>query len=144
MVDPGMVRTGMDGPRPSSAVEALKAFSKGTGFGSPTENLVYIKRALELDPNFAIGYAELGAAYMNVGARTLGAENIRKAFELRERASQRERFYIEATYYGLLTRELEKAEHPVRSGSRVIRATGGHTMIWQSSTRSWSGGQGRR
>jgi len=93
----------------TSSLEALKAFSKAREFGNPSENLAYMKRAVELDPNFAIGYAELGATYMNVGAGKLGMENIRKAYQLRERASQRERFYIEATYYGLLTRELDKA-----------------------------------
>ena len=94
----------------TSSLEALKLLSQVKKFGSPTESIPYVKRALELDPNFALAYADLGAAYMNVGEAKLGAENIRKAYELRERTSQRERFYIEVTYYTLVTHELEKAE----------------------------------
>jgi tetratricopeptide (TPR) repeat protein len=94
----------------TSSLEALKVLSQPKKSGAPTESIPYMKRALELDPNFALAYAELGAAYMNVGEARLGAENIKKAYELRERTSQRERFYIEVTYYTLVTRELEKAE----------------------------------
>ncbi len=98
----------------TSSLEALQAFSRSKRFGAPTETMPYVKRAVELDPYFALAYAELGASYMNVGEATLGAENIERAYELRERASQRERFYIEATYYSLLTRELDKGEQSAK------------------------------
>jgi tetratricopeptide (TPR) repeat protein len=98
----------------TSSLGALKALSQVKHFSSPTESIPYVKRALELDPNFALAYAELGADYMNVGEAKLGAENIKKAYELREGTSQRERFYIEVSYYTLNTRELDKAEQSAR------------------------------
>lgn len=102
----------------TSSLEALQAFSKSKRFPTPTESIPYLKRALELDPNFALAYANLGAAYMNVGEGSLGAQNLRKAYELRERTSQRERFYIEATYYALLTRELDKGRQSAEEWER--------------------------
>src|SRR5215467_329362 len=98
----------------TSSLDALKAFAEARDFNTPTDNIPKLKRALELDPNFAMAYAELGGAYMNVGEAELGAQNIRKAYELRERTTQRERFFIEMTYYNLQTRELEKAEQSGR------------------------------
>ncbi len=98
----------------TSSLEALQVFSKTRQYGSPTENIPYVKRALELDPNFAYAYAQLGAAYWNVGEEALGAKNITRAFELRDRVSLRERFYIETSYYCLVTRELEKAEQSAK------------------------------
>ena len=58
----------------------------------------HLKRAVELDPNFAMAYATLGVVYSNVGRATEGSEALKKAYELRERASERERFYIESHY----------------------------------------------
>ena len=98
----------------TSSLEALQVFSKTRQYGSPTENIPYVKRALELDPNFAYAYAQLGAAYWNVGEEALGAKNITRAFELRDRVSLRERFYIETSYYCLVTRELEDAEQSAK------------------------------
>ena len=98
----------------TSSLEALQAYSKMRRFGSPTETIPYLKRAIELDPNFGLAYARLGAAYWSVGQGKLGAQNITKAYELRDHVSQRERFYIETTYYALVTRELEKAAQSAR------------------------------
>jgi eukaryotic-like serine/threonine-protein kinase len=93
----------------TTSLEALQEISKTRAFGSPSENIPYVKRALELDPNFAWANERLGAAYWNVGEGSLGAPYISRAFELRDRVSPRERFQIETTYYALVTRELEKA-----------------------------------
>src|SRR5437870_7313176 len=96
----------------TSSLEALKAFSDGRRLQSEkgdAEALPYHKRALELDPNFARAYAALGVSYSNLNQSGLAAENLKKAYELRERVSERERFYIEATYYGFVTGEVEKA-----------------------------------
>jgi serine/threonine protein kinase/tetratricopeptide (TPR) repeat protein len=98
----------------TSSLEALQAFSKSKKFGTPTESIPYLKRALELDPNFALAYANLGAAYINVSESTLGAQNLTKAYELRDRVSQRERFYIEASYYSLVTRDLDKGKESAK------------------------------
>jgi tetratricopeptide (TPR) repeat protein len=67
------------------------------------------QRAIQLDPNFAMAYASLGTSYFNLGEDRLGAYNTKKAYELRERLSQRERFYIEAHYCDQVTGDLEKA-----------------------------------
>jgi len=98
----------------TSSLEALQAFSKSKKFGTPTESIPYLQRALELDPNFALAYANLGAAYINVNEPTLGAQNLTKPYELRDRVSQRERFYIEASYYSLVTRDLEKGKESAK------------------------------
>jgi tetratricopeptide (TPR) repeat protein len=68
------------------------------------------QQAIRLDPKFAIAYNFLGMSYHNLGESTLASDNFRKAYELRERASEREKLYIEATYHGFATRDLEKAE----------------------------------
>src|ERR1022692_127113 len=94
------------------SLEALKAFSLGhkTHFAKGnTAALPFYKRAVELDPNFAMGYAYMGLCYHNLGEAGLAAENLRKAYELREKVSERERLSIEAGYYMYTTRELEKA-----------------------------------
>jgi tetratricopeptide (TPR) repeat protein len=80
-----------------------------TNKGEYPEAVPLLQRATQLDPNFAMGYASLGLAYIHSGAETLGMENMRKAFELCERVSQRERFYIEARYHQDVTGDLEKA-----------------------------------
>jgi tetratricopeptide (TPR) repeat protein len=66
-------------------------------------------RAIRLDPNFAIAYAQLAMNYRNLGENTLAAENTRKAYELRDRVSEREKVGIEAFYHQLVTGDLEKA-----------------------------------
>ena len=86
----------------TSSLEALKNFTLGAQTGtrvSSWESIPYYKRALELDPNFALAYAFLGVAYANVGEANLDFENTKKAFELHDRASQRERLLIDALYY---------------------------------------------
>src|SRR6202790_5724411 len=67
------------------------------------------ERAIRLDPDFAMAYASLGTSYNNLGETSLAAENIRKAYELRDRVSEREKFYIESHYYQFVTDDLEKA-----------------------------------
>jgi len=87
------------------SLEALKAFSlalKTAKAKGVTAALPFYKRAVELDPNFARAYSSLGGLYGS-------AEYARKAYELREKVSERERFYIEGTYYYVATGELEKA-----------------------------------
>lgn len=100
----------VDATTPS--LEALKAYSlarKKFATGGDTASLLYFRRAIELDPNFAIAYAYLSTAYSNHRTPELAAENIRKAYELRAKVSERERFYIESHYYWNGTGELEKA-----------------------------------
>jgi len=61
--------------------------------------LPYYQRAVELDPMFAMAYARLGAVYNNMQQTELSETNRQKAFELRDRASEREKLYITSHYY---------------------------------------------
>jgi eukaryotic-like serine/threonine-protein kinase len=93
------------------SLEALQAYTKGqrTYLENQPGSIPFFKRAVELDPNFARAYASLGRAYANQGQASPALENIKKAYELRERASERERFYIASQYYLEVTGEMEKA-----------------------------------
>jgi serine/threonine protein kinase/tetratricopeptide (TPR) repeat protein len=96
----------------TSSLEALKAYSLGwkTRFAKgDTAALPFYKRAVELDPNFAMSYRTMAAIYGNLDEGERAAENSRKAYDLREKVSGRERFSIEAYYYQTVTGELEKA-----------------------------------
>jgi serine/threonine protein kinase len=96
----------------TSSLEALKAYSIGRSMQTlkgDAESVPYHQRAIALDPNFARAYASLGMAQYNLRETSAASENFRKAFELRDRVSERERFYIEAAYYSFATGELEKA-----------------------------------
>ena len=75
-----------------------------------TAALPPFQRAVELDPQFAMAYARIGSAYRNLDEPALAAENMRKAFRLREKTSERERLYIEARYYRWVTGESDKWE----------------------------------
>src|SRR5882757_969274 len=97
----------------TTSLEALQAYSLGhKALGERDDNpaaVALTSRAIRLDPNFAIAYAQLAIIYRNLGENTLAAENTRKAYELRERGSEREKLNIEAFYYQLVTGNLEKA-----------------------------------
>jgi serine/threonine protein kinase/tetratricopeptide (TPR) repeat protein len=96
----------------TSSLEALQAFTLGQGEHLKMRDdaaIPHLKKAIELDPNFALAYATLGVAYFNQGRIPEGAPVLKKAYELRDRASERERFYIEAHYYDEVTIDLEKA-----------------------------------
>jgi eukaryotic-like serine/threonine-protein kinase len=94
------------------SLDALNAYSLGRKVffeKGNTAGLPYLQRAVELDPNFAIAYRALGAMYINLNQPGRMAENVRKAYDLRGKVSERERFYIESSYYWMGTGELEKA-----------------------------------
>jgi serine/threonine protein kinase/tetratricopeptide (TPR) repeat protein len=94
------------------SLEALQAYTEGSRLArekGDTDALPLLKRAVELDPNFARAYASLGIRYNNLGQATRAIENVRKAYELRDRVSEREKYYISCTYFTLVTGELEKA-----------------------------------
>ena len=96
----------------TSSLEALQAFSLGEAEhhkGEDAKAIPYLKRAVELDPNFAMAQATLGVAYNNLTQQGLAASYITKAFDLKERASEREKLYISSHYYDIVTREIEKA-----------------------------------
>jgi serine/threonine protein kinase/Flp pilus assembly protein TadD len=95
----------------TSSLEALKAYSLGHRAHSekgPAAALAYDQRAIELDPNFAMGYRAVGADYTSLGEVGRASEYYTKAFELRERTSERERLVITADYYSSVAGELDK------------------------------------
>ena len=105
------------------SLEALKALSIGDGKHSAGDELGAIpdyQHAIELDPNFAMAYARLGAVYNNLGQTDVSEKNRQKAFELRDRASEREKLYITSHYYadsgqldkGITALELYRQTYP--------------------------------
>ena len=96
----------------TSSLEAMKAYALGDekrAKDGDLASLPFYKRAAELDPNFAMAYARMGAVYGNSGEVRLAQESTQKAFDLRERTSEREKFYITAHYYSDVTGEVYKS-----------------------------------
>ena len=97
----------------TSSLEALKAYSEGVRARTTSSDaaaIPYFKRAIELDPNFATAYVFLGISYSNLGENGLSNDYIAKAYELRDRVSEREKFQISADYYQFCTGNLEKSK----------------------------------
>jgi predicted Ser/Thr protein kinase len=95
------------------SLEALKAYSMGwkvTASQGGTAAVPFFKHAVELDPQFAIAYASLGLMYGSSGETQLGTENTGRAYELRDRASDNEKFFIMAYYDGRATGNQKKAQ----------------------------------
>jgi eukaryotic-like serine/threonine-protein kinase len=96
----------------TASLEALKAYSMGRRAffrDGVVAAVPYNQRAVELDPNFAMAYSALAVSYFNLGQTTRAVENATKAFQLRERVSERERYRISAAYYSYVTGELDKS-----------------------------------
>ena len=94
------------------SLEALQAYSLGSQAMESDDFAAAVplfQRATSLDPNFAMAYAGLGNSYGSMGETTRAAENTRKAYELRERVSEREKFYIASHYEEFVTGNLEAA-----------------------------------
>ena len=94
------------------SLEALQAYSIGWKMRfakGDSAALPFYKRAVELDPNFAMAYRAMASAYSNLNELTRAAENAHKAYDLGDKVSERERFHIEGTYYMETLGELEKA-----------------------------------
>ena len=95
------------------SLEALQLFSLGVKAlkgGDSLSAMPFLQQAIKLDPSFAIAYDFLGVSYSNLGKSRQSSDNVRKAYELRERASERERLFIEAHYHQFVTGDLPKAQ----------------------------------
>jgi tetratricopeptide (TPR) repeat protein len=96
----------------TTSLEALKSYSLGLRTArekNTSEAIPFHKRAVELDPNFALTYTSLATSYYNLNQIDLSIAAIKKAFELRDRVTERERSHIITLYYDIATGELEKA-----------------------------------
>jgi eukaryotic-like serine/threonine-protein kinase len=94
------------------SLEALQAYSLGWkaqwAKGDSAAAVPFFQRAIQLDPNFAMAYASLGTSYWVIAETSLGADNMKKAYALRERVTMREKFYIESHYHDFVTGDMEK------------------------------------
>ncbi len=105
----------------TSSLEALKAYAAADEMrngGGEAESIPLFLHAVELDPNFALAYARLAAIYSNVGEEDRAVEFAKKAFDLRERVSERERYYILSHYYfqtGDIEKEKETLELAIKA-----------------------------
>jgi eukaryotic-like serine/threonine-protein kinase len=94
----------------TSSLEALKSYSMGIKIKSDkgdTQSIPFLKRAIELDPNFAMAYGTLGVVYSNLAQPSLALDYATKAYQLRDRVSEREKLRITAFYFSK-TGELDK------------------------------------
>ena len=95
------------------SLEALKAYSTALKVLVSSANVPaavpFFRRAVEIDPQFAMAYASVGLAYSRTGESVLSAQNTAKAWQLRDRASDREKFFIDFTYNRQVLGNLEKA-----------------------------------
>src|SRR5215472_6799414 len=102
------------------SLEALQAFSLGVKatFAGDVAAVAFFQRAIQLDPNFAAAYDAMGDENEVIGT-ALAVENIRKAFELRTRVSEREKLIIEGDYYNFVTGDLMKGRQSFILGEQI-------------------------
>ena len=94
------------------SLPALQAYSQGHKYMDRADNMgavPFLQRAVSLDPSFAMAHASLGTVHSNLSERILARENMEKAYGLRNRVSEREKFYIDSHYHDLATGNLVKA-----------------------------------
>ena len=96
----------------TSSLDALKAFTQGTEkrfAGHDDEAVPFFKKAVEIDPNFAMAYARLAVLFTNRSQMDIGEQYAQKAYDLRDRVSKRERYYIEEKYASYITGDRDDA-----------------------------------
>ena len=106
----------------TSSLEALKAFAMGNeerAKGRSRESLALYQRAIQLDPNFAMAYARIGVHYINGEQPGEARGWFEKAYELRDRVSERERLYLAEKYYNFVTNEMDKAVETLQTWTRL-------------------------
>ena len=115
------------------SLEALRAYSAGWKAASskgPAAALPFFKHAIEIDPKFAMAYAGLGRMYGDTGELDLSAENTGQAYQLRDRASEAEKFFITASYDLQVTGNMEKAQATCQAWAQTYpREAGPHGFL---------------
>jgi tetratricopeptide (TPR) repeat protein len=102
------------------SLEALKAYSMGWNLVNSNQPaaIPFFTQAIEIDPKFAMAHAALGLMYGHTGESALATEHTTKAYALRDRASDKEKFFIAAYYEGRATGNQEKAQQLCQAWSR--------------------------
>ena len=123
----------------TNSLEALKALTLGAKTfreKGDVDAIPFNRRAIELDPNFAMAYLKLGINFFNLHQRRRGVDYLKKAFELRDRVTEREKFEISAFYYDFASGELDKSNQVRELWTQVYPgevhahlALGAHCMI---------------
>jgi serine/threonine protein kinase/tetratricopeptide (TPR) repeat protein len=107
----------------TASLEALQAYSLGMQNmlvkGDYVVAVPFFQRATQLDPNFAMAYARMGTNYFNLGDHTRAEESIRKAYALRDRGSDREKFYIDSHYQDFVSGNLDAARSAYETWART-------------------------
>jgi eukaryotic-like serine/threonine-protein kinase len=110
------------------SLKALKAYSTAMKLllssGNYEPSLPLFRRAVEIDPKFAMAYAQLGLSYSVIGESVLSAQSTTKAWQLRDRAIDREKFFIDFTYDRQVTGNLEKAYQTLELWSQTYPRRG--------------------
>jgi len=123
----------------TSSLEALQAFTLGQAEHQKLDDeasIPHLKRAIELDPNFAMAHATLGVVYGNLSSSREQAEESQKAFELKDRASEREKLYIMAHYYEGVTGEADKTIETYERWKQIYPRD---TVPWDNLTLRYNG-----
>jgi tetratricopeptide (TPR) repeat protein len=95
----------------TASLEGFKDFIAGVELrrkAQYAQSVAQFKRAIELDPEFALAHVQLGTSYRDLRNLALGNEHVKRAYELRDRVTERERIEIAATYFRHITGELDK------------------------------------
>jgi tetratricopeptide (TPR) repeat protein len=114
------------------SIEALQAYSAGmkAAFSGSVRALPLFQRAVAIDPDFALAHANVGFRYSGVGESALGRESLLKAYQLRNRASDAERFFIETLYDRDFTGNLERERRTLETWAESYpRDASAHTLI---------------
>jgi tetratricopeptide (TPR) repeat protein len=90
--------------------------------GRGREALAFYQRAVDLDPNFAMAYARIAVFYGNQSQLERAKEYVQKAYDLRDRVSEREKLYITEKYYNYITGELDKAIETLQTWAKLYPA----------------------
>ena len=119
-------------PKQTGSLDALKAYSRAHDLGVNAEyekSIPFFRRAIELDPRFAVAYADLGAVYSNLGESDLAAANCKQAYELREFSDEPDRLFIIAKYHEQVTGNLLES---IRNDQAWTETYPAHAEPWEN------------